>query len=162
MKKEPKLSDFIPRPISKPETGISWHNESLKKDLINNQTADEFYLKFGDDLQNSLKKYIDENIPFDILIEDYSTKAASTPAIDIKYEAIQIEKENIHESDIVKWRIEKFWKHNVKNMIDAFISQAESIYDKEKRKHDEYIKYYSSLTEEEKKEDDNFRDYGLL
>jgi hypothetical protein len=162
MKKEPKLSDFIPHPISISESRISWHNESIKKDLINNATAEEFYQKFGDDFQNSLKKIIDENTPLDILIEEYSVKAASFPAIDIQYEANQMKNENIKQTDLVKWRIDKFWKPNIKNISEAILKQADSIYHKEKIKYDEYIKYYSSLTDDEKGDNDKFDEYGLI
>ncbi len=162
MKKEPKLSDFISHPISNSESGISWDNESIKKDLINPATAKEFYQKFGDDFQNLLKKIIDENIPLDTLIEEYSIKAASYPAIDIQKEAQQMAYENIQQTDIIKWRIDKFWKPNVRNISEAILKQAESVYQKEKIKYDEYIKYYSSLTDDEKRDYDKHDEYGLI
>lgn len=162
MKKEPKLSDFISHPLSISESGISWHNESIKKDLINNATAEEFYQKFGYDFQNSLKIMIDENIPLDTLIEEYSNKVSSISAIDIQYEANQMANENVQQTDLVKWRINKFWKPNVKNISEAIIKQAETNYHKEKIKYDEYIKYYSSLTDDEKRDYDKFNDNGLI
>ncbi len=162
MKKEPKLSDFISHPISNSESGISWHNESIKKDLINPATAKEFYQKFGDDFQNLLKKIIDENIPLDTLIEEYSIKAASYPAIDIQKEAQQMAYENIQQTDIIKWRIDKFWKPNVRNISEAILKQAESVYQKEKIKYDENIKYYSSLSDDEKRDLDKSDEYGLM
>jgi hypothetical protein len=154
MKKEPKLSDFISNPISIPENGISWHIESIKKDLINNSTANEFYQKLGDDFRNSLKKYINENIPLDSLIEEFSNKVSSIPAIDFEDEANQMKNENVRQSDIIKWRIDKFWRPNVKNILEAILKQAETIYRIEKNKYDEYVKYYSKLSDDEKKEDD--------
>lgn len=162
MKKIPKLSDFISHPLSISESGISWHNESIKKDLINNATAEEFYQKFGNDFQNSLKIMIDENIPLDTLIEEYSNKVSSISAIDIQYEANQMANENVQQTDLVKWRINKFWKPNVKNISEAIIKQAETNYHKEKIKYDEYIKYYSSLTDDEKRDYDKFNDNGLI
>lgn len=161
MKKEPKLADFICHPTKLSENRIMWHNESIKNDIINNETAQIFYKQFGNELYEGVQKYYDNQDSLQEFIEILSEKASVNPAIDIHYEDQQKPIKVITEQQLIQWRKDKFWRKNIENIINLLFAQAHDIYHIQKNKYDEDLKYYNTLSEEEKKDYDKEEDYGL-
>ena len=162
MRKQPKLSDYIFHPSTLSKDGISWHNQSIKEDIINSSTAKEFYIQLGDDLYQGIKDCLNDGSSIEILIDKISELASQAPAIDIDFEKQHLPQSIKSQDDLINWRKEKYWKKNVTYITESILLASRTIFEEENKKYNDYIKYYNTLSEDEKKDNDKFEDYVLV
>ncbi|MHA8103782.1 hypothetical protein [Aquirufa nivalisilvae] len=162
MKKEPKLTDYIFHPSTLSPNGVNWHHQSIREDIINSETVEDFYKKFGDNLHQGIIDCLNDGSDIEILIDKISELASAFPAININWEKQQIPNSIKNQEDLINWRKEVYWKKNVKYITESILLASNDLYFQEKNKYKDYIKLYNSLTKDEKRDFDKLEELGLF